>query len=100
MDIPNACEGCFEKQRRNLEAAGQERSVNLCPLLALLALNSAYRTPLIERHFLNLSENCATESYGMGGVYAVQKVVGLRAVESLVTINTAIRSDTEEGLAA
>lgn len=90
MDIPDSCEGCFPKQMRNLEAVSGERQVVLCPLLASLALSSANRPPLIERHFLSMSEQCATESNGEGGVYTIQLVQGARAVETLVAIQNSI----------
>lgn len=89
MDIPDSCEGCFPKQMRNLEKAGAERQVVLCPLLASLALSSLNRPPLVERHFLNMSERCATESSGEGGIYTIQLVQGARAVETLVAIRNA-----------
>lgn len=89
MDIPESCEGCFPKQMRNLEAAGTERLVALCPLLASLALSSVNRPPLVERHFLNMSEQCAAESSGEGGIYIIQLLQGVRAVETLVAIQNA-----------
>ena len=92
MDIPDSCEGCFPKQMRNLEAAGSERQVALCPLLALAALSSVNRPPLIERHFLNMSKNCANESSGTGGVYSIQLVQGARAVGTLVALQEFVAS--------
>lgn len=70
----------------------------LCPMLALLALNSDHRTPLVERHFLNLAEECATETHGTGGLYKIQQVQGARAVEALVAIRQAT-SAAEQGMA-
>jgi hypothetical protein len=86
---------------RNLEAASRVRQVVLCPLLASLALSSANRPPLIERHFLNMSEQCATESSGEGGVYTIQLVQGVRAVETLVAIqNSVAQTEAIEEVAA
>lgn len=100
MEIPSSCRGCFEKQQNSLERAGTERRVVLCPLLAVLTLESTSRTPPIERHFLNLSEDCAAESHGSGPFYTTQLVEGLRAVEALRMIKTATNNEEEQELAA
>lgn len=96
MEVPKSCAGCFEKQIVNLESAGDGRRVVLCPLLALLALNTTHRTPPIERHFLNLAGECATETHGDGGLYRIQEVQGTRAVEALVTIKEMILASGQE----
>lgn len=87
-NIQESCGGCFEKQVQHLERAGERRTV-LCPMLALLALKSDHRTPLVERHFLNLAEECVTETHGAGGLYKIQQVQGARAAEALVAIHQA-----------
>lgn len=100
MEIPASCRGCFEKQLNSLERAGTERRVVLCPLLAVLALESTSRTPPIERHFLNLSEDCAAESHGAGPFYTSQLVEGLHAVEAYRMIKMATDNKEAQELAA
>lgn len=93
MDIPAGCdERCAMTQLERLEAAGERRTV-LCPLLAYLALNAEHQRPLIERHFLNLSAECADN---VPLLYIVQQVAGLRAVEAAVNIRKILAPKDEE----
>ena len=93
MDIPAGCkERCAITQLGRLEAAGEQRTV-LCPMLAKLALNAGHQTPLIERHFLNLSAECAEKGPLL---YKVQQVMGPRAVEAAVKIRDIIAPKDEE----
>lgn len=93
MNIPTGCEElCAMMQLEGLEVAGERLTV-LCPLLAYLALNAEHQTPLIERHFLNLSAECA-ETRPL--LYKVQQVAGLRAVEAAVTIREILAPEADE----
>jgi hypothetical protein len=82
-------------QLERLEAAKGSLTV-LCPQLAYLALNAEYQMPLIERHFSNLAEECATETRGTGGMYKIQLIQGARAVEAAVKIREILAPKEEE----
>lgn len=90
MEVPASCKPCFDRQKLNLERAGVNRPVDLCPLLALLAMKSEHSTPLIQRHFLNLAEGCVTETHGNGGLYKIQRVQGERAVAAAIAVNAVV----------